>query len=100
MDSVIEVSIVNLKQDETSMNELVIDLKNIASEIEVIMAELNCVWSGDSQKVFMSKYETDRQEIKDMLEDISVAVELLEKAKDVYSKCEEHIYQAVSAVQI
>lgn len=85
------------------------DVKEVRSELTKTLAyvdemfsniqQLNTMWKGPASNAFISKFASEREQIRKYLRDIERYAASLEKDRDNYNRCEERASSIVSGLR-
>ncbi len=100
MENVIEVNVETLELDIETMTELLAELKNCVEEINNIMSELGNIWTSQSRNKLMNGYKMRQLIFNAMFKNVEAVLDSMQNAKSKYARCENTVYQKVTAIKI
>lgn len=100
MSEVIEVNTSILEQDVSLLNEHAALIKKNIYKMYRITDELNGMWVGPAKDAFVSNLYTERDEMIEALKEAERIVELINRAVEVYKKCELSVNEEIENLKL
>jgi len=100
MSEVIEVNTSTLEQDVSFLNEQAALIKKNIYKMYAITDELNGMWEGPAKEAFVKNLQVDREKMIEALREAEHIVELINRAVEVYRKCELSVSEEIENLKI
>lgn len=96
------------REIEIETNTLASDIGELTSELEVAksciqtmitdMTELDAMWDGPANQVFMMQFNNDTQYAEEICNMVKKLIECMEYAKKQYDYCESEVSSLISSI--
>lgn len=100
MSEVIEVNTSTLEQDASFLNEQASLIKKNIYKMYAITDDLNGMWAGPAKDAFVSNLRIEREEMIEALREAEHILELINKAVEVYKKCELSVNEEIENLKL
>lgn len=64
------------------------------------LESLNGMWQGSAHDAFTAQYQSDNQEMQQLIKELQRVAENISKARVEYDTCEQNVKSEIAAIQI
>lgn len=64
------------------------------------LESLNGMWQGSAHDAFIAQYQSDNQEMQQLIRELQRVAENISKARAEYDTCEQNVKSEIAAIQI
>ena len=86
----------DVEQFKTALDDLDNNYTNVFETIE----SLNSTWAGQAHDAFLTQFDNDNKNVKDMIEELKKYRDDLLFANNEYTKCEAEVNDIVTSLSI
>lgn len=96
----IEISTERLDMDIRTMQDQVDALYNAQTQVFRCLENLNAMWDGTANQVFIAQTNLDRGKLEVLLQNLRNLIECMEYAKSEYQRCQSDVDDKISGLRL
>lgn len=96
----IEISTGQLNSDIRRMQDQLDALRNAKERVYRQLEQLNTMWDGNANSVFMAQTRVDEQVMQEMLENLNDLISCMEFASQEYDRCTEEVDSKIASIRL